>query len=97
MPPGWGTNAPQVGVRCTHRPPAPRWLLDRVHARAAQAGVSVSDYLRELITEPVSRPTMAEIVERARALARASGGTSPADVRAVILGANAAVSEPASG
>lgn len=65
-----------------------RDVPDQVHstvlARAAQSGVSVSDYLRELITELVSRPTMAEIVERARALAQAGGGARPSDIQAVI-------------
>lgn len=65
-----------------------RDVPDQVHsavlARAAQAGVSVSDYLRELVTELVSRPTMAEIVERARTLAQAGGGARPADIHTVI-------------
>lgn len=65
-----------------------RDVPDQVHlavrARAAQAGVSVSDYLRELVTEIVSRPTTAEVVERARALAHAGGGASPADIQAAV-------------
>ncbi|MQA25585.1 MAG: hypothetical protein GEU94_08945 [Micromonosporaceae bacterium] len=52
-----------------------------VRARAAQAGISVSDYLLNLLSELVSRPTMAEIVERAQTLARAGGGASRADVQ----------------
>lgn len=55
-----------------------------VRVRAARAGVSVSDYLRELITEVVSRPTMAEVVERANALARAGGGVDPAEAVAAV-------------
>lgn len=55
-----------------------------VRARAAQAGLSVSDYLLNLLGELVTRPTMAEIVERAQALARAGGGASHSDVQAVI-------------
>ena len=55
-----------------------------VRARAAQAGLSVSDYLRNLIGELVMQPTMAEIVERAKLLAQAGGGASRADVRTAI-------------
>lgn len=55
-----------------------------VHVRATQAGLSVSDYLLSLVSELVSKPTMAEIVDRARVLAAAGGGTSRATVRAVI-------------
>lgn len=55
-----------------------------VHVRAAQAGLSVSDYLLTLLSELVSKPSMAEIVGRAKALAAAGGGTSRAAVQAVI-------------
>ncbi|MQA86061.1 MAG: hypothetical protein GEV03_15885 [Streptosporangiales bacterium] len=65
-----------------------RGVPDDVHAavraRAAQAGLSVSDYLLNLVSELVSRPTMAEVVERAKALARTGGGASRADIHAVI-------------
>jgi antitoxin FitA len=65
-----------------------RNVPDEVHAavrtRAVQAGMSVSDYLLSLIGELVTRPTMAEIVARAAALARAGGGTSQSDVRAAV-------------
>jgi plasmid stability protein len=52
-----------------------------VRVRAAQAGLSVSAYLLNLVTELVSQPTMAEVVERARSLARAGGGTSHVDAQ----------------
>ncbi len=55
-----------------------------IRARATHAGQSVSDYLLELLRELVARPTMAEIVQRAEALARAGGGASRADVHAAI-------------
>jgi len=65
-----------------------RDVPDDVHAavrvRAAQTGLSVSDYLLRLVSELVSKPTMAEIVDRAKVLAAAGGGTSRAAVRAVI-------------
>lgn len=55
-----------------------------VRARAAHAGQSVSDYLLGLLSELVTRPTMAEIVQRAEALARADDGATRADIRAAI-------------
>jgi plasmid stability protein len=58
-----------------------------VRARAAQAGVSVSDYLLELITELTSRPTMEEIVRRAVTLAGSGGGASPSDALAAVRAA----------
>ncbi|HEU4425122.1 MAG TPA: hypothetical protein VFR67_21540 [Pilimelia sp.] len=65
-----------------------RNVPDDVHAavrvRAAQAGLSVSDYLLELVRELVTRPTMAEIVARAKALAQAGGGASRAEVQAAV-------------
>jgi len=62
----------------------PEDLHATVRARAAQAGLSVSTYLLNLVTELVTRPTMAEVVERAKALARAGGGTTQSDVKAAI-------------
>jgi hypothetical protein len=44
----------------------------------------VSDYLLDLVSALVSKPTMAEIVARAKVLAAAGGGASRAEVRAVI-------------
>jgi antitoxin FitA len=65
-----------------------RNVPDEIHAavrvRAAQAGLSVSDYLLELIKELVTRPTMAEVVARAKTLAQAGGGASRAEVQAAI-------------
>lgn len=55
-----------------------------VRVRAAQAGLSVSDYLLGLISELVMQPTMAEIVERAEQLARSGGGASHDDIQAAI-------------
>jgi plasmid stability protein len=65
-----------------------RNVPDDVHAavrvRAAQAGLSVSDYLLGLVRELVTGPTMAEIVARARTLAHAGGGASRAEVQAAV-------------
>lgn len=65
-----------------------RDVPDDLHAtirgRAAQSGQSVSDYLLDLLRELMTRPTMAEIVRRAEALARADEGATRADIRAAI-------------
>lgn len=65
-----------------------RNVPDDIHAavrvRAAQAGLSVSDYLLELVSELASRPTMAEIVARAQALADAGGGARRSEVKAAL-------------
>ncbi|MDQ3989603.1 MAG: hypothetical protein M3291_10480 [Actinomycetota bacterium] len=44
----------------------------------------MSDYLLDLLRELAARPTMAEIVRRAEALARAGDGATRADVRAAL-------------
>lgn len=62
----------------------PEDLHATVRARATQAGLSVSTYLLNLVTELVTQPTMAEVVERAKTLARAGGGTTRSDVQAAI-------------
>ncbi|MGH8795299.1 MAG: FitA-like ribbon-helix-helix domain-containing protein [Stackebrandtia sp.] len=64
-----------------------RGVPEEVHAavktRAAQAGESVSDYLLHLVSEVVSYPSMAEIVERAKDAAR-SGGANFEDIEAAV-------------
>jgi plasmid stability protein len=55
-----------------------------VKVHAAQEGVSVSDYLLNLVRELVLRPTMAEIVARAQTLAQSGGGATRDDVKAAI-------------
>ncbi|MGH3943022.1 MAG: hypothetical protein ACRDTG_31245 [Pseudonocardiaceae bacterium] len=44
----------------------------------------LSAYLLNLVTELVTRPTMAEVVERAKTLARAGGGATQSDIQAAI-------------
>lgn len=65
-----------------------RNVPDEIHAavrvRAAQAGLSVSDYLLDLVRELVTRPTMAEIVARAKTLAQVGGGASRTEVQAAV-------------
>jgi plasmid stability protein len=62
----------------------PEEIHSAVRARAAEAGISVSDYLLRLVAETVSRPSMAEIVARAKQLARAGGGATRADVATAV-------------
>lgn len=62
----------------------PEDLHATVRARAAQAGMSVSTYLLNLVTELVTHPTMADVVERAKALARAGGGTTRSNVQTAV-------------
>lgn len=63
----------------------PEEVHTAVRARASAAGRSVSDYLRQLVTEAVSRPTMAEWIERAQTLARdAEDGPALDDIVAAV-------------
>jgi plasmid stability protein len=62
----------------------PEEIHRTVRTRAAQAGLSVSDYLLGLLSELVTRPTMAQVVERAKSLAQAGGGTNRAEARAAV-------------
>lgn len=56
--------------------------VEVLRARAAARNMSVSSYLRELIHDDTSRPTMAEVLERITV--RDSVGADPADIRAFI-------------
>lgn len=65
-----------------------RNVPEEVHAavrtHAAKAGLSVSDYLLNLVSELVTRPTMAEVVQRARELAQTGSGVTRAEARAAV-------------
>lgn len=52
-----------------------------VRARAAAAGLSVSEYLLNQITEIAKQPTVAEVLERAR---QRSGGARGEDIVAAV-------------
>jgi antitoxin FitA len=52
-----------------------------VRARAAAAGMSLSEYLREELLERLARPTVAEVI--ARAQARHGGASREAIVRVI--------------
>lgn len=62
----------------------PEEIHAAVRTHAAQAGLSVSDYLLDLVSELVTRPTMAEVVRRARELAQSGGGVTRAEARAAV-------------
>lgn len=55
--------------------------IDVLKARAARARMSLSAYVAQQLGEIAATPTNAEIVERARDLARAGGG---ADDQAIV-------------
>jgi plasmid stability protein len=57
-----------------------------IRARAAEEGLSMSDYLLRELREIARRPTNAEILERALARSRESGPTSEEIVAAVRSG-----------
>lgn len=56
--------------------------VEVLRARAAARNMSLSSYLRELIHDDTSRPTMAEVIERIAT--RDSVEADPADIRAFI-------------
>ena len=61
-----------------------RNMPDEVHrklkARAAERGVSLSDYLLRLAERDAGRPTIEELTERIRSRSRGKPGPSAADV-----------------
>jgi plasmid stability protein len=72
-----------------------RDVPDDVHAtlrvRAAAAGVSLSDYLREELTDLARRPTMADVLAR---VASRQGGASRSEIVRVIREMRDGVEEP---
>lgn len=63
----------------------PTEALDVVRARAAAEGMSLTAYLRRMIIEAASRPTVAEVL--ARSARRPSTGVTMADIVAEIRAA----------
>ena len=61
-----------------------RHVPDKIHrtlkARAAEAGMSLSDFLLREITKVAEIPTRAELLERLRRLPRVPTSTSSADL-----------------
>lgn len=58
----------------------PDELHRRLKARAAMAGMSLSDYLLKEITAVAGRPTMEEMRERLASRSRVETGESAADI-----------------
>jgi pantoate kinase len=58
--------------------------IDVLKARARQARMSLSAYVAQQLGELAACPTNAEIVERARELARDGGGASDDEILSVI-------------
>ena len=59
-------------------------VVDVLKARAAMARMSLSAYVAQALAELAASPTNAEVMARARELARAGGGASDDDILAVI-------------
>lgn len=62
----------------------PADIHNAVRVRAAQAGMSVSNYLLHVVGDAVARPTMADVIKRARDLAAGGDGADPGDIEAVL-------------
>jgi plasmid stability protein len=51
----------------------PDQVRDELAARAARAGMSLQEYLRGMLTETASRPSVDDLIARARARVEATG------------------------
>ena len=58
----------------------PEALHRKLKSRAAEAGMSLSDYLLHEVRKSAERPTTEELLERLKALSRVDVSESPADV-----------------
>lgn len=58
----------------------PEGLHRTLKARAAQAGMSLSDFLLSEVKQVAERPTLEEIVERLNKRSRVGNGTSSAEM-----------------
>lgn len=61
-----------MGVAVTVRD-VPERVRDELAARAARAGKSLQEYLRGMLIESVSRPSVDDVIARARARVDANG------------------------
>jgi antitoxin FitA len=57
----------------------PDAVRDKLAARAARAGKSLQEYLRGMLIESTSRPTLDDVIARARARVDATGVRVNAD------------------
>jgi antitoxin FitA len=51
----------------------------KLKSRAAECGMTITDYVERLIDRDLERPTMAEIIKRAKGLSQIDIGTSAVD------------------
>ncbi len=61
-----------MGVAVTVRD-VPEQVRDELAARAARAGMSLQEYLRGLLVESAARPSVGDLIARARARVDATG------------------------
>lgn len=75
-----------MGVAITVRE-VPAEVRDELAARAARAGQSLQEYLKGLLVDAVARPTVAEVIARARA--RVTATDARVDAEAILAARDA--------
>jgi antitoxin FitA len=51
----------------------------KLKARAAERGMTITDYVKQLVDRDLERPTMAELIKRAKTFIQVDIGTSAVD------------------
>jgi antitoxin FitA len=51
----------------------------KLKARAAERGMTITDYVKQLVDRDLERPTMAELIKRAKNFTQVDIGTSSVD------------------
>lgn len=51
----------------------------KLKARAAERGMTITDYVKQLVDRDLERPTMAELIKRAKSLSQVDVGTTAVD------------------
>jgi antitoxin FitA len=51
----------------------------KLKARAAERGMTITDYVKQLVDRDLERPTMAELIKRAKTFTQVDIGTSAVD------------------
>lgn len=75
-----------MGVAVTVRD-VPDGVRDELAARAARAGMSLQEYLRGLLVQSASRPTVDDVLARARA--RVGATESKVDAKSILAARDA--------
>lgn len=75
-----------MGVAVTVRD-VPNEVRDELAARAARAGMSLQEYLRGLLVQTASRPTVDDVIARARA--RVDATNSRVDAKSILAARDA--------